>query len=481
MWLIILLVVASLLLLVFLYDIFQTKDPILRVYPIVGHFRHVLSSFGPELRQYIVAANNEERPFSRDQRRWVYNSAAKGNTYFGFGTDLNIEEPTNHLVIKQSAFPLDEPRDNPDYLIPCKKTLGGWRNRKKPFTPDSTVFISGMSYGSLGKTAVEAMNRGCQIASAAHNTGEGGVSPHHGHGADLIWQVGTGYYGCRNEDGTFSLDRLVAVCEEYNVRAIEVKLSQGAKPGLGGVLPGKKVTPTIAKIRGIPIGKSCISPSHHTAFSNHDEMLAFIESIADATGLPVGIKSAVGDTPFWEELAKKMSEQKIGPDFIAVDGGEGGTGAAPLPFSDHVSLPFKVGFPRVVEAFRKHDMDKNVVFMGSGKLGFPQDALLAMALGCDMIGVAREPMLAIGCIQAQHCHTGKCPAGIATHSAWRVRGLDPSEKSVKCANYLINLRKEILRLSAACGHAHPAEVPIERFEILDRQYKSTPASEVFFS
>ncbi|MDP6946609.1 MAG: FMN-binding glutamate synthase family protein, partial [Myxococcota bacterium] len=339
-------------------------------------------------------------------------------------------------------------------------------------------YVSAMSFGSLGARAVEAINRGCARANALHNTGEGGIAPHHDHGAGLIWQLGTGYFGARDADGRFSMERLLANVATHDVKAIEVKLSQGAKPGLGGVLPGAKVTPEIAGIRGVPVGQTVLSPAAHSAFSDVDGLIDFIESIAEATGLPVGIKSAVGDLAFWRELANKMAATQRGPDFIAIDGGEGGTGAGPLVFTDHVALPFRVAISAVYPVFVEHGLHDKVVFVGSGRLGFPAQALLAMALGCDMIALAREPMLSIGCIQAQKCHTGHCPTGVATQSAWLGRGLDPESKSKRLARYLTTLRKEMMQLARACGVPHPALVTTEHFAVLDGS-SSRSASEAY--
>jgi glutamate synthase (ferredoxin) len=240
------------------------------------------------------------------------------------------------------------------------------------------------------------------------------------------------------------------------VRAIEIKLSQGAKPGKGGILPGHKVTQEIAAVRGVPAGKDVLSPSAHSAFSDVDGMLDVIEAIADRTGIPVGIKSAVGELGFWEELAERMERRAEGPDFITIDGGEGGTGAAPLAYSDHVSLPFKVGFQRVYATFQRAGVASDVVWIGSGKLGLPDRAVVAFAMGCDLIGIAREAMLAVGCIQAQRCHTGHCPTGVATHSRWLQAGLDVKDKSVRFARFVRGLRSELLQLSHSAGHEHPA-------------------------
>lgn len=475
----------ALLVAVLVYDLKQKSHTILHNYPIIGHFRYLLEKIGPELRQYIVTDNDEERPFSRDQRTWVYASSKRQNNYFGFGTDNDLEGSNNYLILKQSAFPRTLPVRgqadyDEDYRIPCSKVLGGWRKRKKAFTPDSAVMVSAMSFGSLGSAAIEAINEGCELAGALHNTGEGGVSRHHLKGGELVLQLGTGYFAARNPDGSFSLPKLLETVEANpSVRAIEIKISQGAKPGLGGHLPGPKVTPEIAAARGIEAGKDCISPSSHSAFHDADSMLDFIELLGDETGLPVGIKSAVGEMGFWEDLAYLTESTGRAPDFITIDGGEGGTGSAPLAFADHVSLPFKIGFTRVYDAFAEECMEDKIVFIGSGRIGFPIDGAFAFALGCDMIAVAREAMLSIGCIQAQRCHTGHCPAGIATHHPWLMKGLDTNLKSARLANYLTALRQELLKLSYSAGVDHPSLLTKEHFEILDASFGSRSASEVF--
>jgi glutamate synthase domain-containing protein 2 len=291
-------------------------------------------------------------------------------------------------------------------------------------------------------------------------------------------QLGTGYFGARDEKGGFCLSKLVESCERGPVRAIEITLSQGAKPGRGGVLPGIKVTADIALARGVPVGTDCISPSGHREFRDTSELLDFVERIAEATSLPVGIKSAVGDESFWIELAERMSSEARGVDFIAIDGGEGGTGAAPLVFADHVSLPFRLGFSRVYRIFAERGLESSVVFAGTGRLGFPLESLFAFGMGCDLVGVAREAMLAIGCIQAQRCHADHCPTGVATHNRWLVRGLDPTDKSARLANYMITLRKELLWLCRAAGVDHPADITLDHFELLDDRMGSTGAREL---
>ena len=466
------------------YDLIQRHHAILRNFPIVGHLRFLLESVGPELRQYIVTSNDEERPFSRDQRRWIYASAKQQINTFGFGTDNDLEDADGLVVLRHSPFPAPaaaegEPGGKPRYELAAGKVLGAAHGRRLAFRPASLVNVSGMSYGSLSRVAVEALNRGVAEAGCLQNTGEGGLAPAHRHGGELIFQIGTGYFGCRDEAGRFSLERLQERLAEAPIRAIEIKLSQGAKPGLGGLLPAPKVTEEIARIRGVPAYRDCASPASHSAFGDVDELIQYVERLADATGLPVGIKSAVGDLGFWSTLTERMAATGAGPDFVTVDGGEGGTGAAPLTFSDHVALPFKLGFAAVYPMFARAGLAEDVVFIGAGRLGFPDETLVALALGCDMVNVGREAMLAVGCIQAMRCHTDRCPTGVATHSEWLMRGLDPALKSTRAASYLVGLRAETLSLGRACGARHPALIDPERIEMVNAGFRSLPLREVF--
>jgi glutamate synthase domain-containing protein 2 len=464
-------------------DLLQRQHALQRNFPVVGHARYLLESIGPELRQYVVASNNEERPFSRDQRRWVYASAKKQNNYFGFGTDNDIEYTPGYPIIKHRTFgraiPLSSPNAGHEVLLPCAKVLGGSSGRKSAFRPTSLVNISAMSFGSLSGNAIAALNSGAAIAGCLHNTGEGGISTYHRQGGELIFQIGTAYFGCRDEDGRFSLPRLRDLVAEAPVRALEIKLSQGAKPGLGGVLPGAKVSAEIAATRGVPAGKDCISPSRHAEFSDADSLLDWVEMLAAETGLPVGIKSAVGDMTFWDELTTLMSETGRGVDFLTIDGGEGGTGAAPMIFTDSVSLPFQLGFSRVYSMFANRDLHERVVFIGSGKLGLPDNAIVGFALGCDMVNVAREAMLSIGCIQAQRCHTDTCPTGVATQNPWLSHGLDPQLKSVRLANYVKTLRRDLVKVAEACGVEHPGLIEADAVEILDGRTASTSLRDVY--
>jgi glutamate synthase (ferredoxin) len=460
---------AGFLLLVFIHDMVQKKHAILRNFPVVGHLRYLLEKIGPELRQYWVANDKEEMPFTRAERSWVYATSKKQNNNFGFGSS-ELMYDTGYPILKHSAFPTRDKYDAHGNLLtssmPCAKLIGAAHNRKNSYRPESIVNISAMSFGSLGKNAVAALNLGAKEAHCYHNTGEGGISPYHKLGGDLVWQIGTGYFGARDAEGKFSMEVFKQAIENNpTVKMIEIKLSQGAKPGKGGILPKDKITEEISKIRGIPRDRDCISPNSHSEFTNVSELVEFIESLADISGLPVGIKSAVGESKFWEELATQMKTTNQGPDFITIDGGEGGTGAAPLAFADHVSLPFKIGFKRVYTIFKNHDLINDITWIGSSKLGFPDRAVVAFAMGCDLINIARESMLSIGCIQAQQCHTGHCPSGVATHNAWLIRGVDVPTKSKRAAQFLKGLRKEILQLTYACGYTHPCQFTGQDIEI----------------
>ncbi|WP_203258279.1 FMN-binding glutamate synthase family protein [Hyunsoonleella ulvae] len=464
-WLWIVIVLA----LIALRDIFQRKHTIIHNFPLVGHLRYLLESIGPEMRQYFVANNREELPFNRIERGWVYASSKKENNYEGFGTDRDIYEH-QHIFINNAMMPFNMQKGHPNTIdntfLPCAKVIGAYNKRKRPYRPASVINVSAMSYGSLSAKAIESLNKGVQMADAYHNTGEGGLSPYHSNGGDVVFHFGTGYFGVRSKDGGFSMEKMVQLVEDNPfVRAIEVKLSQGAKPGKGGVLPGKKITKEIAGIRGVEVGKTVLSPPTHKAFSNVPEMLDFIESIAENTGLPVGIKAAIGKLEQWEELADLMVETGKGPDFITIDGGEGGTGAAPPSFADHVSLPWVYGFADIYKLFKSKGLTERIVFIGSGKLGFPAKAAMAFAMGVDCINVAREAMLSIGCIQAQICHTNRCPTGIATQSKWLQNGIDTSLKSVRLAQYFKTFRKELIEITHAAGYEHPCQFKMSDIEM----------------
>lgn len=480
MWLLIALALVA------IRDIFfQKKHTISHNFPIVGHLRYLLESIGPEMRQYFVANNREELPFNRIERGWIYASAKKENNYEGFGTDRDIYAH-HHIFINNAMLPYKVATNHPNAIdktfLPCAKVIGAYNQRQRPYRPASVINVSAMSFGSLSAKAIESLNKGTLLANAYHNTGEGGLSPYHSNGSDVIFHFGTGYFGVRGKDGLFSMEKMKAlVANNPFIRAIEIKLSQGAKPGKGGVLPGKKITKQIAEIRGVEIGKDVLSPPNHSAFSNVKEMVDFIEAIAEATGLPVGIKAAVGKLEQWHELADIMKTTGKGPDFITVDGGEGGTGAAPPSFADHVSLPWVYGFADLYKLFKDKGLTERIVFIGSGKLGFPAKAAMAFAMGVDCINVAREAMMSIGCIQAQICHTNRCPAGIATQSKWKQNGINVPLKSERLAQYFKTFKKELVEITHAAGYEHPCQFKMSDIEVnvddhnlskeLDRTYK----------
>lgn len=463
MWILIVLIIIA------IRDIFQKKHTISHNFPIVGHLRYWFESIGPEIRQYFVANNREELPFNRIERSWIYASSKNENNYEGFGTDRDIYAH-QHIFVNNAMIPFKVNDNhinatNTDFL-PCAKVIGAHNKRRRPYRPASIINVSAMSFGSLSARAVDSLNKGCKIAGAYHNTGEGGLSPYHSNGSDVVFHFGTGYFGVRAEDGNFSMEKMKKLVENNPfIRAIELKLSQGAKPGKGGVLPGAKITQEIAGIRGVVVGKDVLSPPTHKAFDTLPEMVDFIEAIAKETGLPVGIKAAIGKLEQWEELTDIMVKTGKGPDFITVDGGEGGTGAAPPSFADHVSLPWVYGFGDLYKLFQRKGLEKQVVFIGSGKLGFPGKAAMAFSMGVDVINVAREAMMSIGCIQAQVCHTNKCPSGVATQNKWLQRGIDVPLKSERAGQYFKSFRKEFLEITHAAGYEHPCQFKMDDIEM----------------
>ena len=414
------------------------------------------------MRQYFVANNREELPFNRIERGWIYASAKKENNYEGFGTDRDIYAH-QHIFIKNQlmAYKVDKnhPNAKDKTFLPCAKVIGAYNKREKPYRPASVINVSAMSFGSLSAAAVESLNVGAQKAGAYHNTGEGGLSPYHHKGGDVIFHFGTGYFGVRSKDGSFSMEKLKTLVDGNPcIKAIEIKLSQG-------VLPGAKISSEIARIRGVEVGKDVLSPATHKAFDSIPELLQLIEDIAEQTGLPVGIKGAIGKLDQWEEMAELMAKTGKGPDFITVDGGEGGTGAAPPSFADHVSLPWVYGFSSLYKLFLDKKLTDRIVFIGSGKLGFPAKAAMAFALGADCINVAREAMMGIGCIQAQICHTNRCPTGIATQSKWLQSGINVPLKSDRLAQYFKTFRKELVEITHAAGYEHPCEFTMDDVQV----------------
>ena len=467
------LVVALLVFLSWVYvqDVTQKKHAVLRNYPIIGHFRYFFERQGEFFRQYFFANDREEMPFNRATRSWVYRVAKQedGAGIIGFGSTYDLRAP-GALVFVNAGFPiLEEDRQaTPPLLI-------GEGFAKTPFLARSLVNVSGMSYGAISKPAVQALSRGAAIAGCWMDTGEGGLSPHHlDGGCDVIMQIGTANYGVRDLDGKFNPDKIREIAANENVRAFEIKLSQGAKPGKGGVLPGVKVTAEIARIRGIPEGKDSISPNRHRDAANMDELLDKIARLRDLTGKPVGIKTAVGGWNFVNDLCQRINARgpEFAPDFIVVDGGEGGSGAAPQALADHMGLSIDEALPRVVDALIENKLRERIRVVASGKLVTSSRAAWAICCGADFVNTARGFMFSLGCIQALRCHSNTCPTGITTHNERLQRGLVVEEKFERVANYAKGMNKEIEMIAHSCGVAHGRLLRREHVRIVQTSGKS---------
>jgi glutamate synthase domain-containing protein 2 len=432
------------------YDLRQTKRSILRNYPITGHIRFMLESFRPEIRQYFFEGDNDAAPFSRAQRSLVYQRAKAVVDKRPFGTQLDVHvegyEWINHSVSPTTL-------DSHDFRI----TIGA--QRAQPYS--ASVFnISAMSFGALSANAILSLNAGAKRGSFAHDTGEGSVSVHHRvHGGDLIWEIASGYFGCRNDDGSFNPEKFAATACEPQVKMIEIKLSQGAKPGHGGMLPGSKVTAEIAAARGIPEGVDCVSPSSHSAFKTPVEMMHFIEKLRTLSGgKPTGFKLCIGHPWEWFAMVKAMLATGITPDFIVVDGAEGGTGAAPVEFTDHVGSPLQEGLLLVHNTLRGVGLRDVVKVGAAGKVTSAFDIARLMALGADWCNSARGFMFSLGCLQAQTCHTGRCPTGVATQDPQRQKSLVVEDKATRVFNFHQQTLHALKELVQAAGIHHPNQI-----------------------
>jgi glutamate synthase domain-containing protein 2 len=447
----------------YIQDSTQTKHTILRNYPIVGHLRYFFEQLGEYFRQYFFIGDRDEMPFNRATRGWVYRLAKNEGGIIGFGSTYSLHE-AGALIFVNAPFPvLDEDRETTPPLI-----LGdGFCD--KPFTARSIVNVSGMSFGAISAPAVQALSRGAAHAGCWMSTGEGGLSPHHLVGnCDVIMQIGTAKYGVRDSQGLLSEARLRELAAIESVRAFEIKLSQGAKPGKGGVLPAAKVTAEIARIRGIPQGVDSISPNRHPEISNVDQLLDRIALIRDATGKPVGIKTALGGWHFMNDLCEAVLRRGIAsaPDFIAIDGGEGGSGAAPQALADHVALSIDEALPRAVDALIEAGLRERVKVIAAGKLVTSARAAWALSAGADFVNTARGFMFSLGCIQALRCHSNTCPTGITTHNPKLHRGLDVEDKAGRVANYCLNMNQEIDMIAHSCGLRHAREFRREHTRIV---------------
>lgn len=438
------LVVTAPLILLGIYDLIQTRHSILRNFPVAGHFRFLLEAIRPEIQQYFIESEIDGRPYTREQRSLIYERAKHVRETMPFGTQLDVNEP-GYEWVEHSIAALS--RDDVDLRV----TVGN-SQCKKPYSA-SILNISAMSYGSLSPNAILALNEGANLGGFAHNTGEGGLSPHHeAGGGDLFWQIGTAYFGCRNDDGTFSPEKFAKRVSLPAVKMVEIKLSQGAKPGHGGILPAAKVTEEISAIRGVPMGKDVISPPAHSAFSTPLEMMNFIVQLRELSGgLPIGFKLCLGKSHEFLAICKAMIETGVRPDFITVDGGEGGTGAAPVEFSDSVGAPLTFGLPFVHNALVGFGLRDEIRIIASGKVVNAFDLVKRFALGADLCNAARAMMLALGCIQARTCNSNKCPVGVATGDPGLVRGLVVADKNKRVAQFHHELVHATVDLMAAMG------------------------------
>lgn len=461
------LVIVGLILLWFIQDVTQKKHSVLRNYPVIGRLRFILENQGKYLRQYFFASDRDEMPFNRATRAWVYKSAKNTGSTVGFGSTYDLREPGS-IIFVNAAFPILEENQLP---TPCVQI--GENYCEHPFEAKSIINISGMSFGALSSPAVRALSLGAAKAGCWLNTGEGGLAPYHQEGdCDIIVQIGTAKYGIRDDHGDFSPARAKELGKV--AKAFEIKLSQGAKPGKGGMLPGGKINREIAEIRGIEAFKDSISPNRHKDIGNIDELLDKISYIREITGRPVGVKTAIGGWHFINELCDAINRRGLeyAPDFLTIDGGEGGSGAAPQTLIDSVSLPITEALPRVVDSLIQSGLKDRIRVIAAGKLVTPVQGAWALSVGADFVNSARGFMFSLGCIQAMRCHENNCPTGITTHNKRLQNGLVVQEKYLRVANYATNVNKEINMIAHSCGLRHARKFKREHVRIVETAGKS---------
>ncbi|MCP5243638.1 MAG: FMN-binding glutamate synthase family protein [Burkholderiales bacterium] len=461
------LVVIGLIVFWFIQDITQKKHSILRNYPIIGRLRFFFEEQGKYFRQYFFSNDREEMPFNRATRNWVYRHSKDKGGVVGFGSTNDLREP-GAIIFVNAAFPILE-----ENQLPTPPLMIGEGYAKHPFVAKSIINISGMSYGAISKPAVRSLSLGAVKAGCWLNTGEGGLAPYHLEGkCDVIMQIGTAKYGIRDEHGDFSTQRATELGEL--VKAFEIKLSQGAKPGKGGLLPGSKITEEIAMIRGIPAFRDSVSPNRHKDIDNIDELLDKINQLREITGRPVGIKTAIGGWHFINELCDRIVQKGLhyAPDFITIDGGEGGSGAAPQTLMDSVSLPIMEALPRVVDSLIESNLKDRIRIVAAGKLITATHGAWALCAGADFVNTARGFMFSLGCIQAMRCHKNTCPTGVTTHNPRLQSGLVVEEKCIRVANYARNFNKEVAMIAHSCGLRHAREFKREHVRIVETAGKS---------
>jgi glutamate synthase domain-containing protein 2 len=458
----------------FIQDVTQKKHTILRNFPVIGRLRYLFERQGEYFRQYFFANDREEMPFNRSARSWVYRLAKDEGGTIGFGSTNNMSEPGN-IIFVNAAFPILE-----EERVPTPSLTIGAGFCREPFEAKSIVNVSGMSFGAISEPAVRALSRGAKEAGCWMDTGEGGLSPYHLEGGcDIIMQIGTANYGLRDAEGKLDLAKVRSIAP--HVRAFEIKLSQGSKPGKGGVLPGAKVTEEISAIRGIPAHRDSISPNRHRDLANMDQLLDRVMLLRDVSGKPIGIKTAIGGWEFMRTLCEAVNRRGLesAPDFLVIDGGEGGTGAAPQALMDHMALPIAEALPRVVDALIEAGLRERVRVVAAGKLVTSAKAAWALCAGADFINTARGFMFSLGCIQALRCHTNTCPTGVTTHNKRLQRGLVVEEKYLRVASYARNMSKEIDMIAHSCGLRHAREFRREHVRVVKSAWESVALSTLF--
>lgn len=439
---------------IFVVDISQKTHAIRRNFPVIGHFRFIFERLGVFFRQYFFAMDREEMPFNRAERNWVYNAAKNTDSTVPFGSTRDLK-PAGTVYFVNCPFPTLEQ----DVAETKPVTIGP--DCKQPYTTSSLLNISGMSFGAISKPAVLALSNGARMAGSWMNTGEGGLSPYHLQGgADIVFQIGTAKYGVRDNNGKLDDEKLHAVAAHQQVRMFEIKLSQGAKPGKGGILPGIKVNQEIASIRGIPVHEDSISPNRHPEINSVSDLLAMINHVREVTGKPTGIKMVIGAYGWLDDLFAEINKRgkDSAPDFITVDGGEGGTGAAPMSLIDSMGMPIREALPRLVDKIIEHGLRDRIKIIASGKLITPTEMAWALCAGADFIVSARGFMFALGCIQALQCNKDTCPTGITTHNPRLQKGLVPKAKAIRVAHYIENIVHEVGIIAHSCGVNEPRKL-----------------------
>ncbi len=459
---------------IYIFDVTQTKSAIKRNYPVVGHFRYFFEHIGEFFRQYFFAMDREEMPFNRAQRSWAYRAAKNIDNTVAFGSTRDLR-PSGTVIFVNCPFPtLDE-----DTVVPGSVTIGPFS--ENPYITSSIFNISGMSYGAISKPAVLALSHGAKRAGCWMNTGEGGLSSYHLEGgAEIVFQIGTANYGVRDKSGDLSDEKLCEVASHNQVKMFEIKLSQGAKPGKGGILPGGKVTKEIARIRGIDEGAPSISPNRHAGINSNSELLDMIDRIRKVTGKPVGFKAVIGAYGWLDNLFNEIKTRGLesAPDFITVDGADGGSGAAPMPLIDDMGLPLRESLPLVIDKLNEHGLRDRIKVISSGKLITPADVAWALCVGTDFVTSARGFMFALGCIQALQCNKNTCPTGITTHDKKLQRGLNYRDKTIRVMHYARNMVHEVGTIAHSCGVTGPRELRRFHARIVTENGLSIPLDEL---